>query len=413
MSLIQRVQDILLKPKQTWPVIAAEPGDTASIYTSYVMILAAIGPICAFIGLSLVGIGGFGYGFRVPIFAGLMHMVVSYVLALVSVFVIALITDALAPTFGGIKNPLNALKLVAYSMTASFIGGVFHLLPALALLALLAALYGIYLFYTGLPTLMKCPPDKAAAYTVVVIVCGIVIGAVFAAITSAIIGTGMMGMPGRTVGGPGGDVVVRMPGGDVTIDTSKMDAMAKKMEAAGKAMEQAQASGDQAAAGKAMGAMMGAISGSNGVPIPPQDLKALLPESLGDLKRESYEASGGSGMGIAASTAKASYAAGDKHVNLTVTDMGGLGGLAAVAGWANVTSDRETNDEVEKVYKQGNRTVHEQARKDGSSAEYTVILQNGVMVEARGDRVDLPALKKVVDGVDLGKVEAMKRVAKQ
>ncbi len=31
MSLIQRVQDILLKPKETWQIIAGEGGDTALI----------------------------------------------------------------------------------------------------------------------------------------------------------------------------------------------------------------------------------------------------------------------------------------------------------------------------------------------------------------------------------------------
>ena len=51
MNLIQRVQDILLKPKQTWPVIAQESADTASIYTGYVVILAAIPAIAGFIGL--------------------------------------------------------------------------------------------------------------------------------------------------------------------------------------------------------------------------------------------------------------------------------------------------------------------------------------------------------------------------
>ena len=33
MSLVERVQAILLKPRQTWPVIAAESTDTASLYT--------------------------------------------------------------------------------------------------------------------------------------------------------------------------------------------------------------------------------------------------------------------------------------------------------------------------------------------------------------------------------------------
>jgi len=80
MSLIQRVQGILLKPKETWPVIAQEPGDTGSIYTGYVMLLAAIPAIAGFIGLTLIGVGGFGISIRVPMLTGLVHLVVSYVL---------------------------------------------------------------------------------------------------------------------------------------------------------------------------------------------------------------------------------------------------------------------------------------------------------------------------------------------
>jgi hypothetical protein len=301
-------------------------------------------------------------------------------------------------------------------MTASFLGGIFGLIPMLSILSLLAALYSIYLIYTGLPTMMKCPPDKAPAYTVVIVVIGIVFGVILGAVTGLVMGGSAMvagGMPGRSVTSPSGDVTIKTPAGEVSINTSKMEEMGKKMEEAAKKMEEAQAKGDTSAAGKAMGEMMGAMSAGGGVPIPAQDLKALLPEAIGDLKRESFEAQGGQGMGIATSSARGSYAAGDKHVQLSITDMGGLGGLAALGAWANVTSDRETNDEVEKVYKQGNRTVREQARKDGSHAEVSVITENGVIIEARGDRVDLASLKKVIEGVNLGKVEAMKRVAKQ
>jgi hypothetical protein len=411
MSLIQRVQDILLKPKDTWPVIAQEGGDTASVYSSYLIYLAAIPAVAAFIGLSLVGAGAFGISMRLPIMSGLVNMVVSYVLSLVAVFVLALIVDALAPTFGGTKSQINALKLVAYGSTAGFVGGIFGLLPSLAMLGLIAALYSIYLFYTGLPVLMKCPPEKSGAYTAVVIVCGIVAMIVLGVVSSLFMPTGGMHMGGM-MGQPGGDVTIKTPGGEVKIDASKMEDMAKKMEDAGKRMEAAQKSGDSAAAGKAMGEMMGAMTGAGGTPIAAQDLKAMLPETLGDLKRESYEAAGGQAMGMAGSSAKATYAAGDKRVQLSITDMGGLGGLAALAGWANMTVDRETNDQIEKVYKQGARTVREEYRKDGSHGEMTLILENGVLVEARGDQVDMGTLKKVVEGVDLGKIEALKRAAK-
>jgi len=421
MSLIERVQSILLRPKQTWPAIAAEPADVASIYSRYVVILAAIPAVCGFIGWTLVGGGAFGVSYRLPVATGLVQMVVGYLLSLAIVYVLALIVNALAPTFGGTKDMVAALKVVAYGSTAGFVGGVFSLLPSLALLGLLASLYSIYLIYTGLPVLMRSAPEKAGAYTAVVVVCAVLAMIVLGAVSSLFISGGPIGFGSATAGAPGlpgaggGDVQIKTPdGATVTINPSAMADMAKRMEEASKQMESAQKSGDSAAAGKAMGDILGAVTGSgNAAPIPAADLKALLPESIGDMKRTSIEAQGGEAMGIAGSGAKASYAAGDKRAQLSITDTGGLAGLATMAGWANMTMDKETDGKVEKVYKEGGRTVHEEYRKDGSQGEMAVILANGVVVAAEGSRVDMATLKAMVQGIDLAKLEAAKRVAKR
>jgi hypothetical protein len=224
------------------------------------------------------------------------------------------------------------------------------------------------------------------------------------------IATGMAGSPS---GAPAGNVTIKGPDGtSVTINPGAMADMAKRMEEAGKRMEEAQKSGDPAAAGKAMGEVMGAMTGASGPPIASADLKTMLPESVGDLKRTGIEASSGQAMGISGSTAKATYAEGDRQLTLSITDSGGLAGLATMAGWANLTMDKETDGKVEKVYKDGTRTVHEEYQKDGSHGEVTVLLANGVIVEADGSRIDVATLKKTLAGLDLGRIEAMKRPAK-
>jgi hypothetical protein len=414
MSLTDRVQAILLKPKITWPVIAAEPGDVASIFSTYVVILAAIPALAGFIGMTVFGIGGFGITIRVPIVSGLVNLVVGYLLTLVMVYVLSLIVNALAPTFGGTKNPVAALKVVAYSMTAVWVAGILSLLPALALLGgLIGLVWTVYLLYTGLPVLMRTPADKAGAYTAVVVICAIVAGIVVGAISSVFIGGGMMGA--RSIAGAStmGDVVIKGADGTaVTLNGGAMTDLAKRMEEAGKRMDTAQKSGDPAAAGKAMGDMLGAVTGSGStVPIASADLKSMLPETLGDLPRTGIEAQSGQAMGLGGSSAKATYAAGERRVELSITDTGGLAGLATMAGWANMTMDKDADGQIEKVYKDGARTVREQYRKDGSRGEMTMILTNGVIVEADGTHVDIGALKKVVASVDIGRIETMKRAA--
>src|SRR4051812_816059 len=170
MNVIERAKGMLLQPAQTWPVIDAEPASTASIYRDWLVIMAAVPAVCGFIGMSLVGVGMFGFGYRVPVATGVVTMVLGYVLSLVAAFVMALIVDALAPSFGGRKNPVGALKVVAYGAVAVYAAGLLKLLPALGVLGILAACYSIYLMYLGLPVVMKCPKDKAPGYTAVVVI---------------------------------------------------------------------------------------------------------------------------------------------------------------------------------------------------------------------------------------------------
>ena len=252
MNLIQRVTDILLKPKDTWRTIAQEQSDVASIYSRYLVFLAAIPAIAGFIGFSLVGMNVMGMSIRMPMGMGLANMVVSYVLSLVMVFVLALIVDALAPSFGGSKNQVNALKVVAYSFTAAFVGGIFSLLPSLAILGVLASLYSIYLLYTGLPVVMKCPEDKSLGYTAVVVVCGIVAAVIVGAVSALFMPNPAMHMGGM----PGGEISINTPSGTVKLDAPKVKEAQNRMEDIGKRLQDAQASGDKEAAAKAMRELM-------------------------------------------------------------------------------------------------------------------------------------------------------------
>lgn len=197
MALMERAKNILLQPKQEWPVIDTEQTSVGSLYTGYIIPLSAIGPIASVIGWSVFGMRvPFAGSMRIPIGFGIRNAVIAYVLGLVSVFVLALIIDALAPTFGGQKNQIQALKAAAYSSTAAWVGGIFGLIPALAILGLLAVIYSLYLLFLGLPVVMKAPQDKAVGYTVVVILVAIVLYFVIGIIVAQFAWRPAMGVPG-------------------------------------------------------------------------------------------------------------------------------------------------------------------------------------------------------------------------
>ncbi len=187
MLLMDRVKSILLQPGATWKAIDGEFTKPAELYQRYIIPLAAVGPVCTAIGMSVFGLRVplVGATFRVPVLSALTQAVVQYVLALVGVFVVALIINALAPTFGGQKNDVQALKVAAYSSTAAWVGGAFNLIPPLALVGMLVSLYTLYLLYAGLPVVMKAPRDKAMGYTIVVIIAVVVVWLIMGAIAAA------------------------------------------------------------------------------------------------------------------------------------------------------------------------------------------------------------------------------------
>lgn len=414
MGLVDRVKNILLTPKTEWPVIAGETSSTGDLMGGYVAPLAGIAVLCGFVGHSIVGMSmPFVGTYRIPIIAGISMAVFSFAMAFVGIFILSLIINALAPTFGGEKNPAQAMKVAVYSYTPAWIAGVLGIIPALGLIGVLVSLYGLYLLYLGLPRLMKNPEEKSIGYTAVVVICAIVIGFVISLMAGGIMALtgGGMGMMGAMSGGGSSAVTF-----DKDSPMGKLEDFGKKMEEAGKKMEAAQKSGDpqkqMQAAMEGLGVALG--GGKRFEPVGIEQLKPLVPERFAGLARTSQSAEKGGMAGLQVSKAEARYGDGSgKEVELEVTDTGGAGGLMALAGWANVQGERESGGRVERTRKEGNRMVHEEFSKDGRDAEFTVVVGDRFVVSARGQSVPIDALRAGVGSLDLGKLESMKDVGAQ
>ena len=188
-NLVERVKRICLSPDSEWSAIDHESASTSTLVTGYVVPLATVSALAGFIGRSVVGITlpFVGTTYRVPFASGLVAAVLSVVLTAIGVVVCGVIIDALAPTFGAQKNSMQALKVAAYAPTPGWVAGVLQVLPALGVLAILGALYSLYLLYLGLPRLMKCPQEKALGYTVVAVLCFIVLGIVIGSVSTMFI----------------------------------------------------------------------------------------------------------------------------------------------------------------------------------------------------------------------------------
>lgn len=408
-KIIARAKAILTTPKTEWPVAAAEPATIGGLYAGYIAIIAALPAIAGFIKGSLIGYGMFGIHVRTPIGTGLVGAVVGYALSLAVTYIMALVIDALAPSFGGQKNQVQALKATAYAWTASWVAGIGVLVPFLGWLFALAGLaYGIYLLYLGLPHTMKCPQEKAAGYTAVSIIIGIVLSWIVSLVVAGIVGTGALlgGAATSALSGSGSEVSFDKDGA-----LGKLDAWSKKMDAAGKQLEAAQKSGDADAQSKALGAVMGAaLGGGDQVEaLAPDQLKPFVPDTLGGLPRTSMSVQRNGVMGMQVATASASYGDDSGHsLQLEVTDTGSAKGMMAMAGWAALQNESETDRGYEKTYKQNGRIVHEQWDKVDKHGEFSLVLGDRFTVKVSGNAESMDQLKAAVASLNLAGLEALK-----
>ena len=182
MDLVQRAKAMVLAPAAEWRAIEPESGDAAYLFVNYVAPLAAIPPASEFLWRHVLYHSPRLHAHYGGFFSGLFTAFIHWLVTFVVVYAMAVVVDGLAPTFGALKNRENAMKLISYSMTPAWLAGVFALVPGLWFLRVLALIYSIYLFWLGLPLLMKPQPNRTQPYALATMLCAFLLWAVIGAV---------------------------------------------------------------------------------------------------------------------------------------------------------------------------------------------------------------------------------------
>jgi hypothetical protein len=315
---------------------------------------------------------------RVGIGAALSMAIVQYVFAIAFVFIFAFIINALAPTFGAEKNFNQALKVTAYAPTASWIAGIFMLIPMLGILTLVGAVYSLYLLFVGLPKIMKPAEDKGTVYTIVAIVVAIIAGFIINAAAQSF-------MPKPSV-------------------SDLFSGRSGQIERHANMMEEAAERGDFATMMGAATAMMG---GDPNAPIVDSAaLRDLAPSRIAGLSRGSVEVETLTAP-VKAVVMTADYGGGDRHVTLRITNSPMISAMTGFAGFAGAEYDRSTDNGYERVRRDGDSMIVEEWDKSAKRGRYGRSIGGSFLVEANGEGVSIKDLEKAVREFSERKLESL------
>lgn len=168
--LLSHAFGLFTHPDQEWESIKNERQHPTRLYVTYVVILAAIAPICAYISTAHFGwSAGNERLIKLTEISALQLSVLTYLAMLVGVFALGYAINWMAKTYGAKEEavPSNGIALAAYSCTPLFLAGFALLYPVPwfnALVFLVAACYGAWLMYDGLPIVMGIEKEQAVMY---------------------------------------------------------------------------------------------------------------------------------------------------------------------------------------------------------------------------------------------------------
>lgn len=374
-KFLSRLRGLLFAPRATWATVAAEQATPTALYRDWIAWLAAITPVSMFIGLAIFGLPvPFVGTVRVGAGALLVQMIVSYALTLAVVYLVALTAAAVSPRFGGRKDNVQALKLVAYAWAPVWVIGILHLIPALgvltALVGLAALVYSIWLFWIGAQSVLAVPQERAVGFTAVVIVIGVVVAIAVGLVSAALSGFGALTS--------GAALSYSMPhlGGSPTaalVNPAPQEAM--RLAPGG-------------------GAAQSAVT-----PLAPDQLSAFLPATVDGMARGLVSTFSSGVATLQISNAKAHYGTGAQSIELSITDLAPERAMLAMAG--AMQTDQKTPTGYDKIFRQHGNTVMEHWVANDSYGTYSVIVADRFKVKVTGSGPDMATLQKDAQAVDL------------
>ncbi|MBM3892314.1 MAG: YIP1 family protein, partial [Verrucomicrobia bacterium] len=167
-KIIRRIKNLVIQPAQEWEAIREEKLSVATMFTEYLLVMAAVPALANFIGYTVVGLPvAPGLQIRVDPIGGLTAAVFRYGLSLGAVYVTAFVIHKLAPVFDAERDWLAAFKLSAFTYLPIWGASILLVVPLFGRLLVLLSLYSIYIFYVGMQKLMRHGGDKTIPFMVV------------------------------------------------------------------------------------------------------------------------------------------------------------------------------------------------------------------------------------------------------
>jgi hypothetical protein len=168
-NFFERLKSLLLFPSYEWKVISLEKRPLNEDFSQFTFNLILVGAIAQFIGSFIYvrnDIDIDAYRFSFPLVQAGFYVIIQLTLLWAGSFFV----NRMAPKFGSVRHFKSSARLVLYAASPILLMFVLVNLNPLFFLALIPGLYSFYLFWVGLPILLKTKETKRFSFVLIYLI---------------------------------------------------------------------------------------------------------------------------------------------------------------------------------------------------------------------------------------------------
>ncbi|MCW5655946.1 Yip1 family protein [Hydrogenophaga sp.] len=176
--VLKHLIGLFTNPANEWERIRDAGYSTGACLAGHTLLLALVPAIASYVGTTEIGWEVAGTrAVKLTPESALRIAVLYYGAMVVATFTMGWMIHWMSRTYGAEQPLSQCVALATYTATPLFLSGVMQLYPLLWLnlvLGLPVVGYTIYLFYTGVPIVMRIPPERGFLLSSAVLAFGMV-----------------------------------------------------------------------------------------------------------------------------------------------------------------------------------------------------------------------------------------------
>jgi len=161
--MLQHVIGVFTEPKKEWEAVRDTQCSLIECYVKHILLLAAIPPVCAFIGATKVGWTIGEKSFHLTAASTLPMAIGFYLFSLLAIYIVGRSIHWMASTFDAEVSIEKSVLIATQIVTPLFLSGVIALIPIpwlIMLVGMTAMGYTVYQMYIGIPIVLNIEPEK-------------------------------------------------------------------------------------------------------------------------------------------------------------------------------------------------------------------------------------------------------------